>query len=54
MLEIDFINGEYPEIDIEFVVEYRVFSIELIKKLSEKWNILINFMFIGSPNNKIS
>ncbi|VAW25607.1 hypothetical protein MNBD_BACTEROID04-86, partial [hydrothermal vent metagenome] len=25
---------------------------ELIKELSKKWNIPINFMFIGSPSDK--
>ncbi len=50
--EIDFLDREYPEIDIEFVVEKGTFSPELIKALSEKWNIPINFMFIGSPSGK--
>ncbi|RUA06810.1 MAG: APC family permease, partial [Flavobacteriia bacterium] len=50
--EIDFLDKEYPEIEIEFVVEKGTFSPEIIRKLSEKWNIPINFMFIGSPSNK--
>jgi hypothetical protein len=50
--EIDFLNREYPEIQVEFVIEEGVFSPELIRKLSKKWNIPINFMFIGSPSNK--
>ena len=50
--EIDFLDREYPEIKIEFSVEKGKFSPELIKKLSEKWNIPINFMFIGSPSDK--
>ena len=50
--EIDFLNREYPEIEIEFVVEEGKFSPQLIQKLSDKWNIPINFMFIGSPSNK--
>ncbi len=48
--EIDFLDKEYPEIDIEFVVEKGKFSPETIKILSSKWNIPINFMFIGSPS----
>ncbi len=50
--EIDFLDREYPKIDIEFVIENGSFSPTLIKELSEKWNIPINFMFIGSPSNK--
>jgi len=50
--EIDFLNREYPEIKIDFQIEKGKFSPELIKALSEKWNIPINFMFIGSPSNK--
>ena len=50
--EIDFLDREYPLIDIEFVVEQGKFSPELIEALSERWNIPINFMFIGSPSDK--
>jgi len=50
--EIDFLDREYPEIDIEFVIEEGEFSPKLIRKLSQKWNIPINFMFIGSPSDK--
>ena len=31
VLEIDFMNREYSETDVEFVVEHGVFSTELIK-----------------------
>lgn len=50
--EIDFLDREYPEIKVEFVVEHGEFSPEKIKELSEKWNIPINFMFIGSLSEK--
>jgi len=50
--EIDFLDKEYPDIKIEFIIEKGKFSPELIKKLSKKWNIPINFMFIGSPSDK--
>ena len=50
--EIEFLDKEYPEIDIEFVVVEADFTPELIKKLSNEWNIPINFMFIGSPSNR--
>ncbi len=34
------------------MVEQGEFTPKLIKKLSEKWDIPINFMFIGSPSDK--
>ncbi len=49
---IKILDEEYPEIDIEFVPVEGKFGPELIKDLSEKWNIPINFMFIGSPDEK--
>jgi len=52
--EIDFLDREYPEIKIEFIIERGEFSAETIRKLSKKWNIPINFMFIGSPSSKAS
>jgi len=51
-LEIDFLDREYPDIAIEFLIIEGKFSPKLIKDLSEKWNIPINFMFIGSPSDK--
>ena len=50
--EINFLDKEYPDIDIEFIIEDGIFSPELIKELSKRWNIPINFMFIGSPSDK--
>jgi amino acid transporter len=50
--EIDFLDREYPEIDIELVILEGVFTPKLIQELSEKWNIPVNFMFIGSPTEK--
>ncbi|MCF6240204.1 MAG: APC family permease [Bacteroidales bacterium] len=50
--EIDFLDREYPNIKIEFVVERGEFTPQLIQELSKKWNIPINFMFIGSPGDK--
>ena len=51
-LEIEFLDKQYPEIDIDFLIIDGKFSPKLIKELSEKWNIPINFMFIGSPSDK--
>ncbi len=50
--EIEFLNREYPDIEIEFIVVEGKFTPALIRKLSKEWNIPINFMFIGSPSNK--
>ncbi len=49
--DIDFLKREYPDIQIEFVKIKGKFTPELIKKLSKKWGIPINFMFIGSPGD---
>ena len=49
--DLDFLNDAYPTIDIEFVAVLGTFSPELIKELSQKWNIPKNLMFIGSPGN---
>ena len=50
--EVDFLNREYPEITIEFIIEEGIFTPKLIADLSERWNIPINFMFIGSPGDR--
>jgi len=50
--DLDVLNREYPEIEIEFVTEKGEFGPELVKELSEKWDIPINFMFIGSPGDR--
>ena len=50
--EIEFLDKAYPEIDIEYIETPGVFSPELIKNLSEKWNIPTNFMFVGQPGEK--
>ena len=50
--QIKFLDNEYPEISIEYIEVKGNFSPILIKQLSEKWDIPINFMFIGSPSDK--
>jgi len=50
--EIEFLDKAYPEIDIEFIEMSGIFDPELIKSLSEKWNIPTNFMFVGQPGEK--
>ncbi len=49
--DIEFLDREYPDIDIEFVEIEGKFGPELIQKLSKKWGIPVNFMFIGSPGD---
>ena len=48
-LEIDVLDREYPEIKIQFVVEQGTFTPSAIREYSSKYNVPINFMFIGSP-----
>lgn len=50
--DLEVLDREYPEIKIEFMEVTGSFGPELIKELSRKWNIPINFMFIGSPGDK--
>jgi len=49
--DIEFLDREYPEIDIEYIELKDSFGPELIRQLSEQWNIPVNFMFIGSPGD---
>jgi hypothetical protein len=49
--DLEVLDREYPEIDIEFITIPGHFGPKLIKELSKKWNIPINFMFIGSPGD---
>lgn len=50
--DIDVVDREYPMIKIEFIELNDNFNPEFIEKLSKKWNIPINFMFIGSPGDR--
>lgn len=49
--DIGVLDREYPEIDIEFIEIEGTFGPKIIRELSKKWNIPINFMFIGSPGD---
>ena len=49
---IKFLDEEYEDIEIDFVVLNWEFCPKLIQELSIKWNIPVNFMFIGSPSHK--
>ena len=49
--DIEFLDREYPEVDIEYVEVKGKFGPELINRLSAEWEIPVNFMFIGSPGD---
>lgn len=50
--DIEVLDREYPDIDVELVILHGEFGPELIKSLSVKWDIPVNFMFIGSPGDR--
>ncbi|MEZ4856212.1 MAG: APC family permease [Gelidibacter sp.] len=50
--DVEVLDRAYPDIVIELIEEHGVFGPEKIKELSKKWNIPINFMFIGAPGEK--
>ncbi len=50
--DIEFLDREYPEIEIEFLQLKGKFGPEMIQELSKKWKIPVNFMFIGSPGDR--
>ncbi|MCB0339089.1 MAG: hypothetical protein KDD53_05775 [Bdellovibrionales bacterium] len=50
--DLKFLDDAYPDISIEFVVIEDTFGPDLLKKLSQEWNIPLNFMFIGSPGDR--
>jgi hypothetical protein len=49
--DLEFLDEAYPEIDIEYVEMEGEFGPALIEKLSKRWRIPKNFMFIGSPGD---
>lgn len=50
--DIYVLDRAYPEIQIDFIEEPGEFGPEKIKELSKRWNIPINFMFIGAPGER--
>jgi amino acid transporter len=48
---VEIINEEYPEIEVTGHIVKGVFSPALVKELSRKWKIPVNFMFIASPGD---
>jgi amino acid transporter len=51
--DIDVLDRAYPDIKIDFVKLHGEFGPEIIRKLSKEWKIPPNFMFIGSPGDKL-
>ncbi|MCO6175975.1 APC family permease [Flavobacterium sp. NRK F10] len=51
LADLDVLDREYPNIKIDFIQLQAEFGPGLINELSEKWNIPVNFMFIGSPGD---
>ncbi len=49
--DIEVLDREYPRIKIEYIQLDGIFGPNLIRELSKKWDIPINFMFIGSPGD---
>ncbi|WMI67455.1 APC family permease [Mangrovimonas sp. YM274] len=47
--DLQVLDRAYPDVFIEFVKEEGSFGPEKIKELSKRWNIPVNFMFIGTP-----
>ena len=50
--DIEVLDRAFPLIKVQFIEEPGVFGPEKIKELSKRWNIPVNFMFIGSPGDK--
>ena len=50
--DIETLDRAYPEIDVTYEIIEGNFDPDLIRELSEKWQIPTNFMFIGSPSQK--
>jgi hypothetical protein len=50
--DIEVLDRAFPLIKVQFIEEPGEFGPEKIKELSKRWDIPINFMFIGSPGDK--
>ena len=49
--DIKFLDDVYPEIHIEFIAVHGTFGPELIERLSQKFGVPRNYMFIGCPGD---
>jgi len=50
--DLEVLNRTYPEIDIEFICRRGSFGPAIVRQFSKEFNIPINNMFIGSPEEK--
>jgi amino acid transporter len=50
--DLEVLDRTYPEIDIEFICRQGSFGPEVVRQFSKEFNIPINNMFIGSPEEK--
>ena len=50
--DLEVLNRTYPEIDIEFICRRGSFGSAIVRRFSKEFNIPINNMFIGSPEEK--
>ena len=51
-IDLEVLNRTYPEINIEFVCREGTFGPKVVHQLSKEYNIPINNMFIGAPEDK--
>lgn len=50
--DLEVLDRTYPEIDIEFICRQGSFGPEAVHQFSKEFNIPINNIFIGSPEEK--
>ncbi|WP_416443855.1 APC family permease [Leeuwenhoekiella sp. A16] len=50
--DIEVLDRAYPSIHIDYIEEEGKFGPEKIRELSRRWNIPVNFMFIGAPGEQ--
>jgi len=50
--DLEVLDRTYPEIDIEFICRQGKFGPEIVRRFSKEFNIPINNMFMGSPEDK--
>ncbi len=50
--DLEVLDRTYPEIDIEFICRQGSFGPEVVRQFSKEFNIPINNIFIGSPEQK--
>jgi hypothetical protein len=50
--DLEVLDRTYPEIDIEFICRQGSFGPEVVRQFSKEFNIPINNIFIGSPEEK--